>query len=61
MNAPVHIPRPELSDTAHSTTTTAPEPQLGWHSIVLLTVAVLITMLWNAALGWVAGMAFGLW
>jgi len=28
---------------------------------VLLTVAVLITMLWNAALGWVAGRAFGLW
>ena len=61
MNAPVHIPRPEVSDTARSTTATAPAPQLGWPSIVLLIVAVLATLLWNASLAWLAGRAFGLW
>jgi len=61
MNAPVNIPRSELSDTARSTTTTAPEHRLEWPGIVLLIVAVLVTLLWNAALVWLAGRAFGLW
>lgn len=62
MNAPVPIPRPEeVSDTPHSTTVAAPERHLGWPSIVLLIIAALVTLLWNAALGWLAGKAFGLW
>jgi hypothetical protein len=62
MNAPVPIPRPEeVSDAASSTTATAPEHHLGWPSIILLIVALLVTVLWNAALGWLAGKAFGLW
>jgi len=61
MNAPVQIPRPELSDPVRSTTTTAPQHQLQWPGIVLLIVAVLVTLLWNAALVWLAGKAFGLW
>jgi len=61
MNAPVQIPRPEISNPVHPTTTTAPEHQLQWPGIVLLIVAVLVTLLWNAALVWLAGRAFGLW
>jgi len=62
MNAPVPIPRPEeVSDAPSSTNVAAPERHLGWPSIVLLIVAVLVTLLWNAALGWLAGKAFGLW
>jgi len=61
MNAPVHIPRPEISDTAHPTTRTAPARQLGWPNIALLMAAVLVTVLWNTALAWLAGKAFGLW
>ena len=62
MNAPVQIPRPEeVTDAPRSTAAAAPEHHLGWHSIVLLIVAVLVTLLWNAALGWLAGKAFGWW
>ena len=62
MNAPVPIPRPEeVSDAPSSTNVAAPVRHLGWASVVLLIIAVLVTLLWNAALGWLAGKAFGLW
>jgi len=61
MNAPVPVPRPEDVSDAPGTTTTAPEHRLGWSCIVLLVIAVLVTLMWNAALGWLAGKAFGLW
>jgi len=60
MNVPVQIPRPEVSDPPCSTTD-GPEHQRGWLCIALLVAAVLATLVWNAALGWLAGRAFGLW
>jgi hypothetical protein len=62
MNAPVQVPRPEVSDPLGTAPTTgAPDPRLGWPSIILLIVAALVTMLWNAALAWLVGRAFGVW
>jgi len=56
------MPRPEeVSDAPRDDTVTAPKHHLGWPSIVLLIVALLVTVLWNTALGWLAGKAFGLW
>jgi hypothetical protein len=62
MNAPVPIPRPEeVSNAPDSTPTTTPKHRLGWLCVVLLVAAVLATLVWNVALGWLAGKAFGLW
>ena len=61
MNAPVKIPRSEVSDPPCTTTTNAPAHQLDWFCIAFLTVAVLLTLSWNAALAWLVGRAFGLW
>jgi hypothetical protein len=62
MNAPVPVPRPEeVSDATRDPTVAAPEHHLGWPSILLLISAALVTLLWNAALVWLAGRAFGLW
>ena len=62
MNAPVPMPRPEeVSDAQGNTTATVPEHHLKWPCIILLVTAVLVTVLWNVALGWLVGRVFGLW
>jgi hypothetical protein len=61
MNAPFHIDRPEVVDPASSTRTPASKQRSGWLCITMLVVALLATMVWIAALGWLVVKAFSLW
>jgi hypothetical protein len=61
MNAPFHIDRPEVVDPASSTSAPASKQRSGWLCITMLIVALLTTIVWIAALGWLAVKAFSLW
>jgi hypothetical protein len=60
MNAPFHIDRPQIVDP---TTSSAPasEHRSGWLCVAMLGVALLATLVWIAALGWLAVKAISLW
>jgi uncharacterized membrane protein len=61
MNARFHIDRPEVVDPASSTSTPASEHRSGWLCIAMLIIAVLVTLVWIATLGWLVVKAFSLW
>jgi len=61
MNAPFHVDRPEIVDSANSTSTPAPERRTGWICIAMLVIALLATLVWIATLGWLVVKAFSLW
>ena len=61
MNAPFHIDRPEVIDPTSSTSAPASEHRSGWLCVALLVVALLATLVWIAALGWLAVKAISLW